>query len=156
MKYLTVGINSLEKDKFNNVTNIGRNKPIGGLWCSPYTPNESSDSPWIEFCRTEEFCSEDELNRGIIINLKDNINLLIIDKLNDLEKILEEYSINVCRYTSYLDFEKLSDKYDGVYLSDNGQWETRLSLYGWDVESLLLFNLDCVESWERYYGRNDK
>lgn len=45
-------------------------------------------------------------------------------------------------------FKDISDHYDGILLTAAGQEATRFStdgnLYGWDVESLLLFNAECI------------
>lgn len=48
----------------------------------------------------------------------------------------------------FLDYEKLAEVYDGMLLTEKGETTTRyspISLYGWDCESIVLFNLDCIK-----------
>lgn len=67
-----------------------------------------------------------------------------------------EYRKANARYY-YLDFEKLSKEYDGIYVHNGPYFYFNIlpysnlpeySLYSWDVPSLLLFNKDCIESME--------
>lgn len=47
-----------------------------------------------------------------------------------------------------IDFEKMAEDYDAFWLTENGQAETRFSrpfsLYGWDVETVLVFRADVL------------
>lgn len=53
----------------------------------------------------------------------------------------------------WLKFSEMAKQFDGMHLTDNGQWATRLppfdspNLYGWDCESTLWFRwaFDKVE-----------
>lgn len=73
-------------------------------------------------------------------------NLLVIDSYKDLEeKMVNTHLIRtVLTGVSEVDFEAMSLCYDGMWLTMNGQKETRFvhpfHLYGWDVETVLLFN----------------
>jgi hypothetical protein len=55
-------------------------------------------------------------------------------------------------FGTFLDFEAISNDYDGIHLTTNGESATRLtsgiSLYGWDVECTLWFRW-CFESVEK-------
>lgn len=156
-KYISLGMNDISKDKFNNnLINNGINKPYGGLWNCKYTPNKEFVSAWEEFCTKECFC-DDTINSGVIFNLKNNTRVYVIDTLSDLINLADEYSQeSILPFTKLLDFTKIAKDFDCIYLTDRGQCETRfsreVSLYGWDVESLLILNFDCIDlhSIERY------
>jgi hypothetical protein len=85
------------------------------------------------------------------IKLKPGLKLWLVDSLNDFYEMWDKYSPH--RRDSEMSYlfnknektfwEFLSELgYDGVELTDNGQWETRYKtfLYGWDCECLVLFS----------------
>ena len=75
MKYIVLGKTELKKELFNkDLTNDGINKPVGGLWSSPYTPDKKYISDWDRFCKEENFDKED-WSKGIIFKLKDNARI---------------------------------------------------------------------------------
>ena len=155
--FITNGISSISKERFMDIKNI-HNKPIGGLWASEYKEDSELYSDWIEWC-----CSQmtSMINKdSVVFSLKDDANILIIDSLDDYLKIRDKYTFTktFMDETDYhLDFEILSKEYDGVFLTNNGVREccgaelmftVGRCLFGWDVSSLLLFNLDCIDKWE--------
>ncbi len=55
---------------------------------------------------------------------------------------MEEYATEDIIGQPVLDFEKLARDFDGIWLTAEGQWDTRMTspnLYGWDVECVLFF-----------------
>ena len=58
-------------------------------------------------------------------------------------------------HDTFPDWSLVAERYDGVHLTDEGQWATRLShplnLYGWDCESTLWLRwvFDSVEELGR-------
>jgi len=49
-----------------------------------------------------------------------------------------------------IDFESLANHYDAMWLTETGEISTRLlcqdrNLYGWDCESVLIFNKECIK-----------
>jgi hypothetical protein len=113
-------------------------KPTGGLWASPV----DSEFGWKEWNEQNQFrdCSQ-----SFSLRLKENARLYVIDTLQDLESApLLQYE-----YMTLIDFEALAKDYDGIWLTFEGMAETRFStpldLYGWDCESVLLFNDECFE-----------
>ena len=48
-----------------------------------------------------------------------------------------------------IDFEKMSKKFDAIYLTEQGEYKTRFidrySLYGWDCESILIMNKNIIK-----------
>ena len=162
MTYIILGKKELNKEKFKSVKNrIGLNKPEGGLWASPYYPNNEYISGWHEWCTSE---MENWLsNDSVILELKDDARIYIINSQEDLINLMcivgvakDELTLNLGlkRFASP-DFEKASQVFDAILITEEGQWKTRFSddkcdynLYGWDCESILILNYDCVEKWE--------
>jgi hypothetical protein len=142
IKCIHYGDSSFDLGKFSSPKNNSfgwERKPFGGLWASPV----DSQDGWKEWCISEEFHTELlEVSFEFIVDG----NVAIIDSLDDLMKL----PLN--RYSS-IDFEKLlEDGVDAIWLTDNGQWDTRLStpadLYGWDCESVLVLNPRCIKEGE--------
>ena len=128
-------------------------KPHGGtgLWTSPVTAQRAdrtpTDSAWLEWCRTEMDSDTSGLWLTEIWPIGD-ARLLLIDSQAHLAAIIAAYPAERNPYVPhrhgiYPDWEALAaDGWDGVYLTDRGQWATRLprggpDLYGWDLESCL-------------------
>jgi hypothetical protein len=71
--------------------------------------------------------------------------VLVINSLADLTKLLARFPAPLTYPGShfiYPDFERIATLYDGIQLTERGQWKTRLTiptLYGWDTESTLWF-----------------
>lgn len=144
-KFLTIGIENIDKNKFVAPKNRDFIKPAGGLWASPYTPDEEYSSVWHEWC---DFNMPGWIKEyGVVFELKSDTKILVIDSLEDLKNCCTKYGINTS-LGKVLDFEKIAINYDCIFLTTNGEISTRYeheySLYGWDVESLLVLNIDCV------------
>lgn len=119
------------------------NKPVGGLWTCP--DNERGSSAWREWNRSER-C---DFTRGLRTwrLTAEEPRVYTIDTLADLKRALrvwphERYpDIPSLRGEYEIDFEGMASEYDAVYLTEDGQWRTRLSwpenLYGWDVPTIL-------------------
>lgn len=147
MQLIHYGSLSFDKKKFKKVKNSGWIKPIeGGLWTSPIDSNWG----WSDWCKAEDFrkCDKDIY---FIIELNKNSNILEIDSLQDLKEILKEnYTFDLIQ-RKVLNFEKLAEKYDAIWLTERGQINTKFStpnLYGWDCESILIMNSNCFKEIE--------
>ena len=161
MRYIVLGKTELKEEFFNkDLTNDGINKPVGGLWSSPYTPGKKYISDWDRFCKEENFIKGDN-SVGVIFSLKEEARIYTIDTKEDLDNLANKYPIVVkenLRYNfmSTIDFTKVSKDYVAIYLTDKGQWATRFSrpntLYGWDCETLLVLNFNAIDldSMEKY------
>lgn len=112
----------------------------GGLWTSPV----NSCFSWKDWCIIESF-NLSNLEKSFKLDITVD-NLLVIDSYKDLEeKMINTHLIRtVLTGVSEVDFEAMSLCYDGMWLTMNGQKETRFAhpfhLYGRDVETVLLFN----------------
>lgn len=131
-------------------TNVNWVKPQGGLWASPITaPQRTVWTDWLEQEQADLY-SADLLFHSV--SLAPATRILRIDSLEDLREVLSAYFYDSDLFAQLqlpyclLDFEAMARDWDGLYLTDEGQWATRLpplgqpSLYGWDLESLCLFN----------------
>lgn len=153
--YIVMG-KTLELDLIQQVRNINYFcKPNGGLWASPYGEYGEYLSEWHEWCDGEEFMGY-EGQECSLITLSKDARILRIDDEKDAEILVnylqsDELTLGLLSNTS-IDFEKLSIDYDAILLTSKGQAETRyrdkISLYGWDVESLLVIRKDCIENIE--------
>jgi len=121
-------------------------KPLGGVWLSP-------PGAWVQWCRGEDWDEPDAkvdqpFDRALLADHK----FVVIDTLQDLKDLMVFYEyewpterkaqFGLLSEMRFLDFEALACDFDGIYLTDAGQWATRLSdpkLYGWDLESVLWF-----------------
>lgn len=130
------------------VRNIAWQKPDGGLWLSPL--RETGETVWMEFIRTQypQFYKRPPL--PTLVALAPTAPFLTISSLASLQEILSEFlylpTDDFIGTSPVLDFEKLAEHYAGLYLTERGQWETHRPgpglphLYGWDLESLLVFD----------------
>jgi hypothetical protein len=134
------------------ITEHGWVKPHSGtgLWTAPITAwaedRLPADTTWLAWCR-------DEWSTGSSTHLTEvfpaeTARVLRIDSQADLIAIVTAYPSR-----SSLALTSLDDRYphwsglagdgwDAVYMTDQGQWETRLprsgpNLYGWDMPSVL-------------------
>ena len=137
MKLIHYGSKYFEEYKFDKIKNF-TNKPRGGLWCSPI----NSENGWYEWCTRENFRNL-TLTHSFVIEIKGNI--LVIGSINDIKKL----PFIECKCFPIIDFVKLSKEYDAIHLTLDGLYVDLFdlnfpSLYGWDCESVLVLNKECV------------
>lgn len=160
------------------------NKPSGCLWGSTYTPNEDFPSKWVEWGIYEEFFNTNEDFNGLIYSLKLDSRVLRIETAEDfIHLLLPFYTIfgKLIKYGSfrkdyicdaYCSFEDIAKSYDAMHISDNVIHYFRgsdvfkklrsdgliIEYNGFDtmdVESWILFNLNCIdESSIKYVDLN--
>lgn len=134
----------LSEGSLTPIVNSGWVKPHGGLWTSSYL-GPKRISGWVEWCRVEV----PELAKGTLWLLEPDksARIAVIDTYSDLDQLLSKYALVGGLLDDlgirYLDYEAMALDFDGLHLTDRGQWATRLSfpfnLYGWDCESTLWF-----------------
>lgn len=143
------GSSKFNPNKFTPIKNDSWNKPIGGLWTSP----QDTKYGWKQWNESSGYKTCDE-NNSFTILLKKDAKIFVIDSYEDLKNApLRETVYNkVLRNTFYskiLDFQEIAENYDAIWLTDKGQQQTHtsspLNLYGWDCESVLLLNTQCIE-----------
>ena len=156
MNLITLGIDEIRKDKFEKIKNMRRgNKPRGGLWTSPI----DSIYGWYNFVKGERYRSDHYLDKMVLITLKPDARIYKIDSVEEFDlcpHLKEPLTMSQDMFSKFkkIDFEKLSKDYDGIWVTvkaivdlENRHQDFMGDLYGWDVETVLLFNLDCIESY---------
>ena len=144
--FITCGCGSrFDRSKFNPIKNRRFCKPSGGLWASL---EGSSAWSWMDWCESEEFHVSLYKSSQFRFRLKEGSRVYVISSVVDVMTApLQERTPRDWSY--YINFEKLAEEYDAVLLTAAGEaatrWSDPYSLYGWDVESLLVLNPDCVE-----------
>jgi hypothetical protein len=141
-KLIHYGSSSFDPEKFKPIRNNHIwAKPIGGLWTSPV----DSEWGWKDWCKVEEFREIEEAN-SFTISLKPSARLYVIDSVQSFLSISEPGN-----YNRIVDWERLACRYDGVWLTCKGLNATKdsmlcLTMWGWDVESILIFNPNCIQT----------
>jgi hypothetical protein len=140
--------------KFRPVINTTYDpKPLaGGMWTSTITDvdytGEIISTAWTEYYQSEDF-GQNDYTRFLEIAPAPDFKGLVIDSLSDAATILGTYRVDaepdfLGGFWAIFNWEQMADDgYDALYLTGHGQGVTRipddrsLSLYGWDVESVL-------------------
>lgn len=147
--YVHIGHNKFDVNLFKPISNRDYFcKPDGGLWASPV----DSDNGW------EQWCTHNDYNKSLGFNkygkdrfyfkLKPNAKLLYIDsvdKLNLLPEVVNPILEHALPY-KVLDFDLLKTMYDAIELSISSDYNLYYELYGWDVDSILIMNPNCIIS----------
>ena len=126
-----------EADLIQPIRNIGWVKPNGGIWTSP----QDATFGWREWCASERFREGMDTQEFTLIPRPD-ARVAVIDSLADLEHLIALYPAVDVIGKPVLDFEAMARDFDGLWLTEEGQWRTRMTtpnLYGWDMECLLFF-----------------
>lgn len=141
------------------------NKPKEGFWGCIYTPDKEYKSDW--HCYLINSIGEDDKEfLGVTFDIKITANLLIIDSYKDYKKMKDkypnanrvinkifaddEYFDELCGISGWesIDYVKIAKEYDGIFLTVNGIRENYHSMYGWDVNSIVIFNLGIIVNEE--------
>jgi len=128
-------------------------KPLFGLWTCTYAKGGSA---WVDASKDMRLCNPYELN-WFLLDPDPQARVLVINTLADLKELLAEFARPTDpRIPDWMaselqrpDFERMSERWDAMHLTEVGQHHTRLTapnLYGWDAESTLWFRwcfTDC-------------
>lgn len=126
-------------EKFMSIKNAEFVKPTGGLWASPI----GSTCGWKSWCEAENF-RLDTFDDYFTFYLKDSSHILTLEYEKDLIGIPQQNrSFWFDEAIVTLDFEKLLALYDALYYP-NPSGELQWKLYGWDCDSLLVMNPECM------------
>ena len=121
-------------------------KPRGGMWSSPI----DSENTWEDWCQENGFRPE-KLDKQFRFILAEGSKVFRISSNKDLDELYSQgykrSDFDKYPYLHddmyYLDFEKiLANGYDAIQVTIT--YETYWSLYGWDCDTLLVLNPDCV------------
>lgn len=161
-EYVTIGTKNIAEDIFRKILrplDINFYKPNGGLWSSEFISRIYCISEWHDYLLYEdqETASYKNINAGAIFTLKNNAKILNIDSEEKIIELSQKYPSWHYILTHYdnpelniIDFENLSKDYDGVEVSINklGYNKPGLTFNSWSVNTLLLFNLNCIEKYQ--------
>ena len=161
-EYVTIGTKNIAEDIFRKILrplDINFYKPNGGLWSSEFISRIYCISEWHDYLLYEdqETASYKNINAGAIFTLKNNAKILNIDSEEKIIELSQKYTSLHYILTHYdnpelniIDFETLSKDYDGVEVSINklGYNKPGLTFNSWSVNTLLLFNLNCIEKYQ--------
>ena len=154
----------LFESQFDVLNRERLNKPGGGLWSSTYTPLQDYDSQWIQWCA--ENCQPDWIGQdNILLEISNSARIFRISNAQDLKNLYTLYPRDERLWTPptvhwshshgvtvWLDYQKIAEDYDIIWLTEDGQHYTRspeyfgsnpikkIDLYGWDCESSLMLN----------------
>ena len=157
-KYITVGTPILSKELFRNILRPFDNytyKPNGGIWSCEYSLSEIS--PWYSYLQehTHLIWYTDFLH-ACEFTLKDSSRILQIKTYEELQELIKKYPSYHHILNGYkneydcFDFETLSHNYDGIIINPyNHNLYSKTNIFkAWSIDTLLLFNLDCIESYK--------
>lgn len=152
--YIHYGQNEFQKEKFKPIKNeFHFPKPKGGLWAS----NICSNFGWKDWCEDEGFLSgkehEDYWSSSFCFTFKEDANVYHIWRKDDIKNLPLLEKAEFSYYDKYyIDFEDcLARGIDAIELhlyADNGKHshvELYWALYGWDCNSVIVLNPDCIE-----------
>lgn len=159
-KYIMIGTKTITKEIFRNVLRPLNNYyflPTGGFWSASY--NEYTISPWFDYLiDNHDAYSEKDIKSTSIFTLKDDAKILTINNYETLKDIIKKYPsyhhlLNFYKEQTNselsINYELLSKDYDGIYVNyKNFEYSRDTIIFkDWDVNTLLLFNLDAIEDY---------
>lgn len=155
-RYLTVGTNDIKTDIFRKIQDSPLNgsiKPSGGLWLTDFNLSFPNYNSWVDYILSHPYIlfyknksSDPFIQPCSIISLKDNVNIFYLSNLEQYEFLIKNYDKNKNRFS----FEQLSHYYDGIYIDLFSLMDflppDNIKLFlTFGVNSLILFNLDCID-----------
>ena len=137
--FIHYGSNAFDKRKFGaikNATNLAKPSCDSGLWACP------SDSAfgWVKKRKKNDYSVNQK--ESFKFYLHSTANVYVIDSQKDARDL--PFFRVPGDYNYYIDYEKIAQNYDAVFLTEKGLADTRFSLpvsfFSWDVESVLVLN----------------
>lgn len=109
----------------------------GGLWTCPLDPECAS--AWWKWCLDENFDHHSLHGSVWGLQVLPSAKIYKIHTHDDLIWLQSQYPLQ-----NRVDYSAVARDYDGIWLTNDGQWATRLpekgpDLYGWDCECVLFF-----------------
>ena len=170
-QYVTIGTPAISKNIFRNILRPANNfsfKPSGGLWACDYS--EFILSSWYYYLVNKNpglQCIKNA-ETGVIFTLKNSANILNLNNGKQIIDLAEKYPSyhHLLSYHKELnskekifDFEEISRIYDGIYVdyyNISFSKDSVETFKSWELNTLLLFNLDCIESYKKIEIRENK
>lgn len=127
-------------------------KPYGGLWTSHQ--NEYSICDWIEYKEEENLLEEINHLKSCLIKFKENSKLLIINTNNDYINLKDSGFIKTLStpiildkwyykliINELIDYEKISNFYDLLYVNDNAHKNLR----NYSIKTMYALKPECID-----------
>lgn len=115
------------------------NKPDKGLWTAfPYVKNGELTNTWKAASPSNQF----EYNYEYYLKVEGNPDVLEITGRPEYEDVYNEYEKDEMMGFQFLNYEKIAEDYDCVYVS--GSALSVKSLWGWDVRSAVWFDTNYL------------
>lgn len=145
-KYIHYGHTYFDIELFKPMQNNPMfTKPSGGLWGSPIDATYG----WKDWCRDNEFREIDK-NDCFEFQICSEANVLHLYSIDDVDKLPKQKGLTIGSM-EYLDFEQIKiDGYDAIELhlsedrSSDCLYGLYYVLYGWDCDSILVMNPNCI------------
>lgn len=162
-KYIMVGAPIISKEIFRNILRPLDNYnfiPNGGFWASDYI-DAAEVSAWNKYLhQISELEEVKDTTQSTIFTLKDDAKILTIETIEDILSLSKKYPSyhhtlgyidDIDERKISFDFEMLSKDYDGIYVNyKNITRENKTLIFNeWVVNTLLLFNLDCIKEYQK-------
>lgn len=157
-KYITVGTPVLSEEIFRSILRPLDNysyKPNGGLWSCIHSMPEIS--PWYTYLDdARSIAYYKDIKNASIFTLREKTNILRINSFEELQELIKKYPSYHHILNGYnknpecIDFEALSKDYAGIIVNPKNEiLRSKTNVFSdWSVETLLLFNIGCIESYE--------
>ncbi|MBR7042455.1 MAG: hypothetical protein IKI04_03030 [Bacilli bacterium] len=156
VKYLTVGTSEITRERFIDIEDTeGANiKPRGGLWLTEYYDEHYNE--WVDYLLGDSVALYYK-SRGSsiweqpcsLVTLNESANIYTLKDNEGLDFLKKNYPLHDDKFS----YKAISNLYDGIYvdmykLIKVADDDTRMRLYKFGVNSLILFNLDCINYYQ--------
>ena len=167
--YISIGTDRLYPELWRLVQRPQNNfsfKPRGGLWCSPFYGESGNVCDWLNFLQEN---TKDRMwrtnDRGVLLHFKPETKICSITSVEQLRAFAKKYpslhhrlcycNPQALKERNAIDYEWMSDDYDGVYVAidhfpsaylTQDKKATREFSF-WGCNTLLIFHPECIDSY---------
>lgn len=151
MEFANVGTDVLRREYMNAIIDTEKViKPAGGLWCTDFI--DSKYIPWLDYMLSEPkiFFRKSPIDNpfsqdAVFVKVNKNAKIFQLSGNDQYHLFREQYGLS---------YERLSEDYDGVYVDlvrcFGDSYEERMTHFNlFSISSLILFNLDVIDSYRR-------
>lgn len=142
MKYLHIGSNHFDRKLLQPVSNHLLAKPRGGLWGSPTGKQYFT---WTDWNKDSNFIENIDSLPRFEFELSKDARILTIDSKDSYDSMFLKYYTNSRMFLeTSIDWKKVAQDYDAVEVYISRCSSLYWYLYGWDCDSIVVFNPDVV------------
>lgn len=155
MNYLSIGTKYISKSLFQPIKNGNGFKPYGGIWATIHNKEYKNYNEWMDYVILNPYIlfnvyKDNPLEiPAVYLTLKEKTNIFKLNSKEALDYLLKTYPLN-----NWIDFEKLTQNYDGIYIDilELARCTTKEqfnNLLSYSVNTLILFNPDCIDYYQK-------